>query len=116
MEQLRPEPRPRGMDSAWKGPSQLRFSEHLLHARPWAESCPGIVSLSSSRQSCEVGAIDNPILQTEKWRLRDEVMPFTHIIYGVPTLHRDWVDKTSDNQNDFIITGGESCKEKVRSA
>lgn len=114
VEQLRPEPRPRGVDSAWKGPSQLKFSEHLLRARHWAGSCPGIVSFNSSYQSCEVGAINNPILQMKKWRLRDEVTSFIHIliIYGVPTLHKDWVEKHQIIINDLIITGIKATKKK----
>lgn len=96
MEPLRPESRPWDVDSAWKGPPQLRFSEHLLHARHWAGSCPGIASFNSSYQSCEVGAINNPILQMKKWRLRHEVIlihSFIHmfIIYGMSTLHKAWV-------------------------
>lgn len=66
VEQLRPESRPWGVDSAWKGPPELRFSEHLLHARHWAGSCPGIASFDSSYQSCEVGAINNPIFADEE--------------------------------------------------
>ena len=96
VKQLWPEPRPRGVDSAWKGPSQLRFSEHLLGARHWAGSCPGIVSFNSSYQSCEVGAINNPILRMRKRRLRDEVTySFIHIlsICEVSTVHEHWVDK-----------------------
>lgn len=110
VEQLRPEPRPRGVDSAWKGPSQLRFSEHLLRARHWAGSCPGIVSY----QSCEVGAVNNPILQMKTWRLRDEVTSFIHIliIYGVPTLHKDWAEKHQIIINALIITGIKAAKKK----
>lgn len=82
---------------AWTAPGKdhRSFSEHLLRARHWAGSCPGIVSFNSSYKSCEVGAINNPILQMKKWRLRDEVTSFIHLLitYGVPTLHKDRVDK-----------------------
>lgn len=117
-ERLRPEPRPRGVDSAWKGPPQLRFSEHLLRARRWAGSCPGIVSFNSSHKSCEVGAINSPILQMKKWRLRDEVTSFIHIysLFMECLLCTKTGQTNSDHIiiTDLIITGIRAAKKKRR--